>query len=565
MKIRKQLITCIAGIISLGLHAQEMQWGGRFGGIGEDVVRSMQVDGLGNTYVTGYYTDTSDFDIGAGEELMISNGFYDVYVSKHDSEGNFEWVRGIGGTGFDYAVAINFDDLGNVYVTGAYEGTVDFDPGAGEYLLSSLGSLDIFILKLDAQGEFMWARSVGGVDYEEATDIDITPLGDVVVLGYLYQEVDFDPGPGTYNLNSVGGSDSFILTLNSSGDFESAKRFGGPDLDLAMDMVITDTGELYITGFFEGTADMDPHDLNVVNVTAEPNSLATYLLYLDNNGDFLNVVHTRGGNALPQGLDVDNNGNAYITGSFDGTTNFDPDPMAGNEFEFESPTASNAFLMKLDASGELSWARQIASAQPVFGYDIVVNSLGTVYSTGYFEGSADFDPSSNEFLLSQESSNAMDAYLSILNTEGNFIGAYALGGVNFIDTNEIGVDALDNVYLAAHFEATVDLDPDPAQFTMVSSEAFRDNYIIQLNSEILGTTDYSEASYILAPNPADDYIVISGFNDLYSSQYRVVDLQGRTVLTGIFNESATIDVSSLRSGVYIIQPHNLKPMKFLKK
>ncbi len=564
MKISKLLLVSIVGLCTLGSQAQEFQWGGRFGGIGEDVVRAMEVDDLGNTYTTGYFTDTADFDISSGEAMLTSQGFYDIFVSKHDSDGNFEWVRGIGGAGFEYAVGVSFDPFGNVFVTGVYEGTVDFDPGAGEYLLSSSGGLDIFILKLNSQGDFVWARSVGGIDYEESTDIAVTPSGKVIVLGYLYEEVDFDPGPGTYLVSSVGASDTFILTLTEAGDFESARRYGGVDLDLGMDMIIADSGEIYITGFFEGTADMDPHDLNEFNVTAEPNSLAAYLLYLDANGDFANVVHTRGGNALARGLDVDGNGNVYITGYFDGTTNFDPDPMAGNEFEFESLMASNAFLMKLDPTGDLSWASHIASDLPVFGYDVAVNSSGYVYSTGYFEGSADFDPSASEFLLSQESANAMDAYVSVLNSDGGFVAAQAFGGINFIDTNEIAIDDSDNIYLAAHFEDTVDLDPNPSEQMLVSSEAFRDSYIVKLNDVILGVEYPIAHSYFLAPNPASDHIMLSNADNLLTTSYTITDIQGRTVMVGNFTDSGIIDVSSLKAGVYILKTEDTLGIKFLK-
>ena len=564
MKGKKQFITGMLILTGLMMNSQEIQWGGRFGGIGEDVIRSMQVDGLGNTYTTGYFTDTADFDIGTGEVFLTSNGFYDVFISKHDTNGNFEWVRKIGGTGFEYAVAMNTDDLGNIFLTGVYEGTVDFNPGSEEYLLTSSGGLDIFILKLDANGEFVWARSVGGVGYEESTAIDITPAGKVIILGYFYEEVDFDPGVGTYLMNSMGGSDSFILTLDEFGNFESGERFGGNDLDLAMDMVISDAGGIYITGFFEGSADMNPHALEEFIVTAELNSLATYVLYLNPDGEFVNAVHTRGGNTLPNGIATDISGNAYVTGYFDGVTNFDPDPSAGNQYLFESLLASNAFIMKLDNAGNLSWARQVVSDEPVFAYDIAVNSLGQVLSTGYFVGSADFDPSTSEFLLSQESVNDQDAYLSILDSEGNFVDAKAFGGISFIDTADLALDAADNVYLAAHFETTVDLNPDPNVSETVNSIAFRDSYIIKLTQNTLGIEIPAYISYKVAPNPANSYIEVSATKNLVSTNYVIFDLHGRAVISGVFSDSGVIDVSSLRTGIYLIKPQNLEPLKFIK-
>ena len=133
-----------------------------FGSTSDDSVVSMAVDSSGNVYTTGYFYDTVDFDPGAGTANLTSNGLYDVFVSKLDSSGNLVWAKQFGGTDAAKGLSIAVDSSGNVYTTGDFQGTVDFDPGAGTANLTSNGGRDVFVSKLDSSGNYLWAKSWGG-------------------------------------------------------------------------------------------------------------------------------------------------------------------------------------------------------------------------------------------------------------------------------------------------------------------------------------------------------------------------------------------------------------------
>src|SRR5690606_26678071 len=106
---------------------------------------------------------TVDFDPGNGVFNLTSADFEDIFISKLDANGNFVWAKRIGGTGSDFGYAISIDNNGNIYTTGAFMGTADFDPGTGSYTMSSSGFFDAFILKLDANGNFVWAKQFSGI------------------------------------------------------------------------------------------------------------------------------------------------------------------------------------------------------------------------------------------------------------------------------------------------------------------------------------------------------------------------------------------------------------------
>src|SRR5690606_25371176 len=120
----------------------------------------------GNVYTTGYFVGTVDFDPGAGTVNLTSQGGSDIFIQKLDALGDLVWAKSVGGTGNDNGRSIAVDAQGNVYTTGDFRGIVDFDPGAGTADLTSQGEYDVFIQKLDALGDLIWAKSVGETSYD---------------------------------------------------------------------------------------------------------------------------------------------------------------------------------------------------------------------------------------------------------------------------------------------------------------------------------------------------------------------------------------------------------------
>jgi len=132
----------------------------------------------------------------------------------------FEWARAFGGTSGDQGNSIAVDASGNVYTAGSFQGTVDFDPGAGTSNLSAVGSDDIFVQKLDASGNFLWAKAFGGSASDFGRSIAVDASGNVYTTGNFRGTVDFDSGVGTANLSAVGSRDIFIQKLDASGNFQ---------------------------------------------------------------------------------------------------------------------------------------------------------------------------------------------------------------------------------------------------------------------------------------------------------------------------------------------------------
>jgi hypothetical protein len=143
------------------------------------------LDANGDVYVAGYYSDTVDFDPGGGTSNLTSAGSSDAFLIKFDNNGNFIWIKGVGGTSSDRGYNVAVDGSGNIYWTGLYSDTVDFDPGPGTSSLTSTGSNDVFVSKFDSSGNFLWAKSMGGVSDDESFGIAIDGSGSVFAIGYF--------------------------------------------------------------------------------------------------------------------------------------------------------------------------------------------------------------------------------------------------------------------------------------------------------------------------------------------------------------------------------------------
>jgi hypothetical protein len=301
-----------------------LMWVKRFGGAADDMGRSICVDFAGNIYTVGYFSGTVDFDSGVGTSFLTSNGSRDIFVQKLDSDGNFLWAKAFGGNSIEMAESIFVDVSGNVYTTGYFSGTADFDPD-GVANITSSGSNDVFIQKMDSSGNFLWAKTFGGVNDDRGYSICVDDLGNVYTIGFFQLTVDFDPGPGITSVTSHGSLDVFIQKMDALGNFLWVKSFNGTSADFGFSIRVDSAGNIFTTGSFSGTIDFDPGTGEVILTTNGGRD--GFIHKMDNSGNFI-WVSTFGSNDDDYGFSicVDHFENVYATGWFSGIADFDPGP-----------------------------------------------------------------------------------------------------------------------------------------------------------------------------------------------------------------------------------------------
>lgn len=479
-------------------------WAKQMGGTSDDVGGSIAVDANGNVYTVGNFRGTVDFDPGpnvfnltASDDLNV----YKVFVSKLDASGNFVWAKVIGYSGYySYSTSIKLDGSTNIYISGCFWNTTDFDPGPEVYNLTSNGLSDIFICKLNDSGNFIWAKAMGGSSYDYSSSIALDGNGNVYTTGSFRGTADFDPGPATYNLTSSGYQDEvYICKLKVSGNFVWAKQLVGINSSGIARSIAVDANEnVYSVGYFYGTIDFDPGD-NTFNLTSDVNAI--FISKLDVLGNYVWAKKIGGTTTnVSASVAVDGKGNVYTTGTFTGTADFDPGPGIYNLTSRGDGVKGDAIISKLDSAGNFLWAKQLGGTDSDGGVCIKLDIEGNAYTVGSFNGTADFDPGPG--IDNLVSAGQVDIFVSKLDISGDFIWAKQMGGSSNDAGIGLAVDANKNVYLTGYFSATADFDPGSRVYNMTAAGDY-DIFVVKFGDEspaTFRTPQITLSKSIIQPN-----------------------------------------------------------------
>ncbi len=471
----------IAGI-NFGILAQGLsfEWATQAGRQFNDMGKSIITDSQNNVIIAGQFKDTVDFDPGAGVSTIGSVGYDDYFIQKLDTDGNLLWVKGIGGELAAVSEkSITTDNLDNIYVVGWYNGTVDFDPDPVNtyWMTSATNTANVFIQKLDASGNFVWAINFGMTSTAAAYSVSTDELNNIYVTGQFKGNIDFDPGPGTATLfTTTNSSDIFLLKFNTSGSLQWAHQFGSSwGIDYGYSVSNDRDNNVYITGFFEGFADFDP-GAGVTTLTSE-GAKDIFVAKYSPAGNLV-WAHQLGSNTDDYGVSItnDTSANVLITGEYSGLADFDPGPTDASM----SPVGAsfNSYIVKLDSAGLFLWSNTLETSYFYADRKIVTDNDNNVFISGHFNGTIDIDPGPDSDSVT--SVGATDLFIQKLNPSGNLVWAKSIGGSGSDRANGITTDQTNAIYITGSFLNTVDFDPGGQSFTL-SSNGGNDEFVLKFN------------------------------------------------------------------------------------
>jgi hypothetical protein len=472
------LLTLGIGLVSLGSFAQNFSWAQGWGGDSYDHSYSVATDDSGYIYTAGMFQGTVDFDPGP-ETYIITSQNVDGFIMKTSPTGDLVWAQKIGGSGNnDVALSIAIGANNDIYISGSFSGTVDFDNGPGVATLTSVNFG--YLLRLTSNGNFVWVKQTGAPGKYIALDNN----NNIYTTGNFTTVADFDPSSTTYTLDGTPSA-IFICKLDSSGNFNWAKHFTVPDDSITITsqcLAIDGAGNVYSTGNFESTVDFDP---GAGTATLTPENYDGYFLKLDVNGNFVWVKHLEQfDTAIPYGdgytvgnsITLDPSDNIYLTGMFSGVVDFDPgigvDTLnSGIWVSALHYYYASMFLAKYDSDGNYIWAKSILGNYDVTGSDIALNADGEIYTTGYFSGTVDFDPSAGVYSITNYNGQNIgnDIFVAKYDQQGDLLWAQGIGGTNHDRGYSLALDASENVYVTGIFQNTVDFDAGPGVWNLITN------------------------------------------------------------------------------------------------
>lgn len=540
--------------------------------------------------------------------LLTAAGLLLALFPPHLAAQELDWVQQASGPGFQEVRSMVVDVDENVFVVGTYEGMTGF----GSANLDNAGIFDVFFAKYDASGDLVWAKQVGGTGVDFGYGIALDGDGNICLTGNFTGTADFDPGPGTKNLTSLGNFDAFLAKYDPSGNLLWANNLGGTQFEEARCIAVDAAGNIAIAGIFGGTADFDPGPGNTAFEAAGTNDV--YFAKYDPSGDLLWAKQIEGdGSERVLSMATGNQNHLYLAGHFEGTVDFDPSGATGNRSatgdsdlffaryddagnfvwaksvggffyeevrgiavdrfdnvyvtgrysetvdfdpgpgvsELDNAGINDAFFAKYDASGDLVWAKSIVCENNDMGNSIAVDTLGQVYLTGHFINTADFDPDTATHTLT--GTGDFDIFLAHYDASGNFRWAKSIGGMQMEESTAITLDDRQNIYVAGFFKGTADFDPGPGAANLTSAGK-DDGFIARFTAATTATPDVSLPDARVFPVPAADVLHIALPGHAGAVYCAVFDLAGRMMLEQQgAGERLTVELNGFGNGVYFLQ------------
>ena len=343
-----------------------------------------------NVFVIGYFTGRVDLDPGPGAQFFIptvDSGDADVFIQKFDSTGQLLWIKTFGGEEYDAPVSADMDAQGNLFIAGAFGGTVDFDPGPGKVTHTSTNSASGYLLKLDNNGNLVWVKVFKGYTGGFTVGSLSIDANQIVIGGYFNGDFDFDPGPAVERRNQSNYMDAFVLKLDLSGNYQWVsviETTGNQAIVTLLDHTVDSKGNIWAVGYFEGFADLDPGS-GTQNETATGRD--AYVLKLDGAGNYVwHAVYGGANDETPYTIEADGNDNIVfnVTAML---AQVDLNPGVGVDVPYKnSYPYLLSYTVKLDNQGNYLWAKTEGTGSAI---DIEIDSKNNIYSVGQHRSGLD--------------------------------------------------------------------------------------------------------------------------------------------------------------------------------
>jgi len=538
-------------LLCSNILAQNLTWARAMGAQGNQYARAVTIDNVGNVYTTGTFMGQVDFDPGPGVAWLYA-WTNDAFVCKFNSTGNFIWAKKFDGIQYEEGTSIAVDKNGNVYTTGTFKDTCDFDPGPSTFKLYPAGNEDAFIVKLDTSGSLVWAGQLGGISQDKGLSIAIDSLGNVLTCGSFMNSGDFDPGLGSTILTSPGSDvQGYVCKFNSNGLLLWARGIGGAMYDECLSVCSDHYANVIVSGYFGGTADFDSGPgTYTLNSAGDEDA---FICMFDPVGNIVWVKKMGGIKGdVAKSVTTDKFGNIFACGSFIGTADFDPGP---GSFNLTSKGATDIFLAKLDSAGNFLWAKSIGGPASDIGCSVAADPVGGVYMAGLYTGTVDFDPGPavNQlntfvtfygFVCKFNSSGgfgwAFQTCQSVVNTGENAI--YSVAGDTHFNVYATG-------YIMYHCELGMGNNADT-----LDTAGGADIFVMKLGDLFTGIEELTamDVEFSVYPIPTKSELIVEVKGEpinlcivdvIGKEHFKIVDVRG----------TVNIDISVLTGGVYFIK------------
>ena len=515
-----------------------------------------------------------------------------ISITVNGQTANWLWAKSAGGNNYsDDGRNISIDANGNSFVVGYFQSPVITFGSFTLYNADATGnSTDVFIVKYSSTGNVLWAKSAGGNSWDEGYGICVDVSGNAIITGRFQSgSIVFD----SFTLGNVGANDIFITKYDSLGNVTWAKRAGGSSFERGY-AVNTDASEnILLTGIFYSPQIVFGND-TLVN---SGNNVDVFIAKYDSSGNPLWARSAK--DAASYSVCTDAQGNAVMTGWFNGTT-----ITFGNDTLTNASNASDIFIVKYDAYGNVLWAKSAGGTNEDKCNGISADASGNTYITGFFKSSAIVF--GNDTLTNiNYTGNVDDIFVAKYDSSGSVVWAKSIGGTGGDEGWSIDADVNGNTWVTGYANNTDILIASYNTLgnllrldSIETSNAAQMGYgiktdgngtlfltgwysspIIAFGSNILNNADNTGSSsdvfvaklnygitttiqdklntimVNVFPNPFSNHLTFT-FSDNKQITVSLYDFLGQQILRQTFTNSAKINTEQLADGIYFYELRN---------
>ncbi len=550
------LILAIA--LNSSAFAQDWDWVTHAGGLFSDRATCVRADSAGYLYMCGYFNGDADFD------GIPVTGYYDTdkstFIAKYDTLGNCIWVRQpeidwVNYTNYfdDRALGVAIDADGDVYIIGVFWEDIQLGPF---YLVDAFGVSccdQIYVAKLDSDGNWLWAHMLGSYADDQGQDIQVDQQGNVYITGYY-------AGTGTYGWSSafyyddgteilpITASDAdtamFIAKLDTDGNFlwaeQIGKAYGGGRRN---DLVIDQNSHVYCGAGFKGNQTISGTPIAATGGGLDHDVLVTKH---DLDGNFV-WVKTAGGSKddRANGISSDQAGSIYLTGEFSDSAYFGTHLL-------DNYKKRDIFAAKMDTDGNWIWAKKAGSNEGNERGTDIYSDASRIYISGQVGADATFGS------VTTNSSDSLNAFVARISPDGMWLWALDGGGISREDrATSVTVGKTNRIYTCGFFE-------EVAQFGMHTeiSGGNKDIFLARIIDDytwVVGMEEVSPLASNVYPNPFTNELNVQlTIAEQAQTKCWLTDVNGRFVANA-FDENLApgahkipVNLQAFDKGIYLL-------------
>jgi hypothetical protein len=497
---------------------------------------SIITDANGNVYMTGNFSSFSNYPIIFGQDTLTStNNFQDVFIVKYDSNGNALWAKKAGGTSNENPNSIVADQNGNIFISGVfYSPTITFETIT--LTNANTNSADVFIAKYDSNGNILWAKNAGDVNYGNSPSVTIDLSGNAILTGcFSSPTINF----GTILLTNTGLDDIFLVKYDTNGNEIWARSTVGTDSEYGNSITTDQNNNIYVTGCF-----LSPTLTFDTIVLTKSGYLDLFIVKYDMNGNvtwakreggtgFNSIVGTR--------IASDIYGNIFVAGGFSA-----PSITIGTTTLNNVNLYDDILLVKYDTNGNVIWANSEGGNKQDRVLGLSTNSIGDVIIAGNYESD-----SINFGSTTITNVGNYDIYIAKYDSYGNRIWTKSAGGLGYDYCYGMCIDGNDNIFITGAFAYPIIAFDNIA----LISSGNNDSYIAKLDAVAVGIKEQTiSSSFSIAPNPFTSETIINFSEEKKNTIIKITDILGKEIRNSNFSgKQFVIERNQMKLGMYLVQ------------